>query len=217
MKAMIPLKYFYNPPFIIKKFFPHFQWNTSNGKILLTFDDGPAKGSAEVILNELNKNKVKAVFFCVGRNVSNNPELTRLMLNEGHTIANHTFNHKRLTKISYDESVNEIISFNRLMEEKFNYAVKFFRPPYGRFKLNTGKLVETCGLKNVMWSLLTYDYKNDLDLVKFAVEKYIERNSIFVLHDRVKNINIVRESIQIILEAANKKGYEIGEPEECLK
>ncbi len=214
---MIPLKYFYNPPFIIKKLFPDFLWNTSCGKILLTFDDGPAKGSAEIILDELNKNKVQAVFFCVGRNVINDPELTRLILNEGHTVANHTFNHKRLTKISYDESVNEIISFNKLMEEKFNYAVKFFRPPHGRFKLNTAKLIADCGLKNVMWSLLTHDYKNDLNLVKFAVEKYLVRNSIVVLHDSVKSKSIIRDSIQIVLESANKKGYGIGEPEECLK
>lgn len=213
----MPLKYFYNPPFIIKKLFPDFLWDTSCGKVLLTFDDGPAKGSAEIIMNELSKSEVKAVFFCVGSNINNNPELTREILKEGHTIANHTFNHKMLTKISYDESVNEIVSFNKLMEEKFNYKVKFFRPPYGSFKLNTGKLISGSGLKNVMWSLLTYDYKNDLKLVKFAVEKYLERNSIIVLHDSIKSKNIIRDSIQIILEAANKKGFEMGEPGECLK
>ncbi len=217
MQLMNRLKYLYNPPAIIKKLFLDFIWNTSCGKVLLTFDDGPVKGSSEIILNELNSNKVKAVFFCVGGNVNNNPELTQLILNEGHTIANHTFNHKRLTKISYDESVSEIVLFNKLMAEKFNYKVKFFRPPYGSFKLRTGSLLTGSSLKNVMWSLLTYDYKNDLKLVKFAVEKYLERNSIVVLHDSVKSKNIIRDSIKIIIEAASKKGFKIGEPDECLK
>ena len=68
-----------------------------------------------------------------------------------------------------------------------------------------------------MWSLLTYDFQGDLGRVKLAVKKYLRKDSIIVLHDSIKSVNIIQDSIKIILDTANQKGYEIGEPEECLK
>ena len=211
------MKYLYNPPAILKKTFGSFKWNTSNGKILLTFDDGPTTEATEGILKLLNENKIKAVFFCVGNNIKNYPELTNNILNEGHLIGNHTFNHKKLTEISYTESVNEINTVTLLLKEKFDYETRFFRTPYGKFKLGTASLLKKCGLTNVMWSLLTYDFEGDFSKVKFATEKYLGRDSIVVLHDNLKSSKIICDSIKTVLEVANKKGFEIGEPEECLK
>ncbi len=51
-------------------------------------------------------------------------------------------NHKLLTKMNREESIEEISSFNSLMKEKFNYEVKYFRPPYGRFNLKTNSILE---------------------------------------------------------------------------
>ena len=95
------MSYRYSPPLIIKKLFKDFYWNTSNGKILLSFDDGPTTELTEVILNILSQNKIKAAFFCLGNNVKNSQSLVNDILTEGHLIGNHTFNHKRLTKISF--------------------------------------------------------------------------------------------------------------------
>jgi len=88
------MRYKYNPPLIIKKIFNNFIWETSNNKILLTFDDGPNPGTTEIILEELNNQKIKAVFFCVGNNIHKYPELAKDILANGHLIANHTYNHK---------------------------------------------------------------------------------------------------------------------------
>ncbi len=57
-----------------------------------------------------------------------------------------------------EESVEEISSFNNLMKEKFNYDVKYFRPPLGRFNLKTNGILNELNLKCVMWNLLTYDF-----------------------------------------------------------
>ena len=211
------MKYLYNPPAILKKAFGSFKWDTSNGKILFTFDDGPTPEATESILKLLNENKIKAVFFCVGNNIKNYSELAGNILSEGHVIGNHTFNHKKLTEISYTESVNEINSVTLLLKEKFDYETKFFRAPYGKFKLGSASLLKKCGLANVMWSLLTYDFRGDIKVVKLATEKYLQKDSIVVLHDNLKSLGIISDSIKIVLEIANKKGFEIGEPEECLK
>jgi peptidoglycan/xylan/chitin deacetylase (PgdA/CDA1 family) len=205
------------PPAIVKRSFKSFIWNTYNNKILLTFDDGPTVESSEIILSVLAENKIKAVFFCLGNNVERNHLLTREILKEGHLISNHTFNHKSLMKINNSETVTEIDSFNNLLKEKFNYEVKYFRPPYGRIKISTKKILEEKNLKCVMWSLLTEDYKNDIETVKFAVKNYLKQNSIVVLHDSIKSKDIVKDSINLIVEEAANKGYTFGEPAECLK
>ena len=211
------MSYRYSPPLIIKKLFKDFYWNTSNGKILLSFDDGPTTELTEKILNILSQNKIKAVFFCVGNNAKNSQSLVKDILAEGHLIGNHTFNHKRLTKISNKETIEEIDSFNNLMKEKFDYDVKYFRPPHGRFTFSTSKILKGKNLKCVMWSLLTQDYKNDFETVKFAVKNYLNNNSIVVFHDNNKSKDIIPDSIKFVIDASAKHGFEIGEPSECLK
>ena len=94
----------FRPPLIIQKLFGNFIWKTSNNKILLTFDDGPTEAATLKILSILRANNLKAVFFCVGNNIKNQQALTERILSDGHTIANHTMNHKLLTKMSRKES-----------------------------------------------------------------------------------------------------------------
>lgn len=197
--------------------FGSFEWNSACGKILLTFDDGPNVSSTGTILKILAENGLKGVFFCVGANVKKQPELVKDIISGGHVIGNHTFNHKRLTGLSFMESIQEINSFTLLMKNEFGYDVEYFRPPHGKFKPGTASLIKKCGLKNVMWSLLTYDYKNDMKVVKFAVEKYLRNDSIVVMHDSVKSEKIIADTINLVLETAKEKGFEIGEPLECLR
>ena len=211
------MKYSYNPPFIFKKIFHEWKWDTSNNKILLTFDDGPIPETTPLILNSLDNSKTKAIFFCVGNNVIQYPDLVKEILNRGHEVGNHTMNHKRITKLFEKELSFEIDTFNQIMEDKFNYKTKYFRPPHGRFNLITHNELKKRNLINIMWSLLTRDYKNDFNLVKFAVDNYLNQDSIIVLHDSLKSKGIVLDSIKYILDKVNENGFEIGEPAECLK
>ena len=207
----------YSPPVLVKKLFGDFIWQTSNNKILLTFDDGPTETATEKILSILQKNKIKAIFFCVGDNIKKHPELTEKILGEGHTIANHTMNHKLLTKMNREEAINEIGYFNDLMKEKFKYEVKYFRPPHGRFNLKTNGILSDLDLKCVMWNLLTYDFENDIKKVLYAIDNYLHNNSLIVFHDNKKSSNIIEDSLKYSIEQAAKKGYQFGEPENCLK
>lgn len=210
------MKYLYNPPRLAKNLFSDFYWETKNKKVLLTFDDAPNPLTTESILKRLSDEKIKAMFFCVGENADKFPDLILQIKSEGHSFGNHTFNHKILKKLSMFEKEEQIESVNRIFEEKFNLKLNYFRPPHGRFQLSTGKLLRKYNLKNVMWSLLTYDYKNDLSLVKFAVENYLNHNSIIVLHDSNKSKDIILDSISMITEKVVERKYQFGEAEECL-
>lgn len=207
----------FKPPLLIQKLFHDFIWSTANNKILLTFDDGPTIEATEKILKILSLNKIKAVFFCVGDNIVNQPLLAEKILSEGHTIANHTMKHKLLTDMKNEESIKELSAFNRLMKEKFNYDIKYFRPAHGKINLKTNGLMKELNMKCVMWNLLTYDFENNIEKVKFAIEKYLDRNSILVFHDNVKSASIIEKALNYTIDLAGKRNYEFGEPADCLK
>jgi peptidoglycan/xylan/chitin deacetylase (PgdA/CDA1 family) len=210
-------KFLYNPPVLIKKVFSSTAWNTANNKVLLTFDDGPIPETTGIILDILRSNNIKAAFFCVGNNIKKNPGLAEKILSDGHLIGNHTFNHKVLTKAAPEEMMHEINAVNEIMLDEFQYQIKYFRHPHGKFNLKTLSALKKQNLTNVMWSLLTYDYKNDLNIVKFAVKKYLCKDSLIVLHDSIKSGRVISGSIDAVINEVYDKGYEFGVPEECLK
>jgi peptidoglycan-N-acetylglucosamine deacetylase len=209
------VKFQYNPPVIIKKLFPAFRWESRVEKILLTFDDGPVPGLTEKILKNLEENNIKGLFFCVGSNVRKYPTLVKEIIDEGHTIGNHTYNHTKLTSPDFNPIV-EIDGLNRFVYDKFGIEIKYFRPPHGRFNLYTNKILKERNMINVMWSLLTYDFKGDLSRVKMSVSWCLHNNSIIVLHDNLKSGDIISESIDYIARETAAKGFSFGEPVECL-
>lgn len=211
------MKWSYNPPYLVKKIFSDFQWESENPKILITFDDGPNPKTTELILKELDNHSIKTIFFCVGENLEKYSSLAKEILMEGHDIGNHTFNHKKITKLSESKSYASIKKLQYLSASKLNYNIKYFRPPHGRFNFQTNKTLKQLDLINIMWSLLTYDYKNDLNIVRFALAKYLTANSIIVLHDSNKSKRIIVDSIKQIVEEVEKKKFKIGQPSECLR
>jgi len=210
------MKTFYTPPKILQKMFPSFIWESKVDKILFSFDDGPNPETTETILESLRENNIKAIFFCVGENIAKYPLLVRKIITEGHTIANHSYSHQNIT-FSSKLKINEQIELcSKAIIGELGDGPKYYRPPHGRFDHRTNKILQKQNLTNVMWSLLTYDYKNDLNIVKFAVQKNLTKKSIIVMHDSNKSKDIIVESINLIVEEADKNGFQIGEPSECL-
>jgi peptidoglycan/xylan/chitin deacetylase (PgdA/CDA1 family) len=210
------MKYIYNPPYIIKKIFNEYYWNTVNEKVLLTYDDGPNRETTPIILEQLDRHSIKAVFFCVGENLKRYPDQAEVIFKNGHTIANHTFSHRIIGNLNPFELRSELSSFNEVYYDLFGESPKYFRPPHGRFTLNLKNVLKEFGMKNVMWSLLTYDYKNDLNIVKFAVHNFLENNSIVVMHDNIKNQSIVSDGLTVLVDCVKNKGFEFGNPSECM-
>lgn len=204
------------PPKIFHLFFRKTIWNSQIEKILFTFDDGPNPETTPIILKKLEDNSIKAIFFCVGENVGRYPELVKAIIANGHTIGNHTQSHQNIN--FFNKNVNiSIDNCSETIENIVGIRPSYFRPPHGRIGLLTESILKKHKLKNVMWSLLTCDYKNDINIVKFTVEKYLKNNSIIVLHDSLKSKSIIAESIDFIVKKAAENEFEIGDPAECLK
>jgi peptidoglycan/xylan/chitin deacetylase (PgdA/CDA1 family) len=106
---------------------------TSGGKIALTFDDGPDPRVTPSILDTLKEHHVEATFFVVGRQVEEHPGLLRRIVEEGHTIGNHTYDHADLSRLSPEQMRSELQRTQKAVDEAlgYHYQMALIRPPYG--------------------------------------------------------------------------------------
>jgi peptidoglycan/xylan/chitin deacetylase (PgdA/CDA1 family) len=193
------MTYFYKIPFFIQFLFPFFVWNKPNNekKIYLTFDDGPIPEITPWIIEQLNIYQAKATFFVVGDNVNKHPEVFYKLLEYGHSIGNHTYNHfngwKKNTK-NYIDNVNEC---ELIIKSETNSFSKIFRPPYGKIFPNQVIELKKKGYQIILWDVLSGDYNQNLSPEQCLknVFKNIKSGSIIVFHDNIKAI----ENLQYVL------------------
>ena len=111
----------------------YFIFPDDDGKIYLTFDLGYENGYTEKILDSLKANNVKATFFVTMDYVKEAPEIVRRIIDEGHTVGNHTDRHPSMPKVDEERAKNEIVVLHDYVEENFGYTMKLFRFPMGNF------------------------------------------------------------------------------------
>jgi peptidoglycan/xylan/chitin deacetylase (PgdA/CDA1 family) len=182
---------------------------------VLTYDDSPSRFTTN-LLTKLDRHNLRAFFFCIGRNAAASPRLIREIAAAGHSLGNHSFTHSNMRQMSEQEQYSDLKRADDALGELAGEKPLFFRPPYGKFNFRLLRTCKEMGLHPVLWSLLTYDYKNDLKTVKFAM-KYLRRNSIIVFHDSPKCSDIMDAIPDILLEEVAKRNFKIGEPSECLR
>lgn len=178
--------------------------------MFLTFDDGPVPGPTDFVLETLHKHNCKATFFCIGDNVRKHPEVFKRIVENGHGIGNHTFNHLKgwSTPLeSYIENVN-------LCENEFKDSEpetrnpKLFRPPYGRITRNQIKALSE--YKIVMWDVLTMDYKRSLQ-PEACLRNSIgatRPGSVIVFHDSLKAERNLMFALPRFVDHFLEQGYE---------
>ena len=192
--------------------------NAQDKYVYLTFDEGYEAGYTSKILDVLKENDVKAAFFITGHYLNTASDLVQRMIDEGHIVGNHTVNHKSMPDIDDQKIKDEIMNLHESMYEKFNYEMKYIRPPMGEFSERTLEIMKNLGYRATMWSL-AYD---DWDENKQGREEYgknkilsnIHNGAIILLHANSKdNCNILDECIKKIKEM----GYEFKSLDEFKK
>lgn len=177
--------------------------NKDSKKVYLTFDEGYEAGYTEKILETLKQNEVKATFFITAHYVNTKPELVEKMIQEGHTIGNHTVNHKSMPSLNLEEMKKEVMNLHTTIYEKFNYEMKYIRPPKGEYSEKSVAYCNSLGYTTVMWSF-AYD---DWDESKQGREEYakkkildnIHNGAVILLHGNSKdNTNVLDTCIKEI-------------------
>lgn len=179
--------------------------------IYLTFDDGYETGSTKPILDTLKEKNVKAVFFITEPYAKDEPELVQRMIDEGHTVGNHSVTHPStgLPSMTIDEQKFEIMDNHNYVKEHFNYEMHLFRYPAGKFSEQALAIMNNCNYKSVFWSFayLDYDVNNQPDPTE-SLNKCIEKlhpGAIYLLHaESSTNAAILGDFI----DQARAMGYE---------
>ncbi|MDU1905697.1 MAG: polysaccharide deacetylase family protein [Dysgonomonas sp.] len=193
------------PPFFYRLLFPGGHWRipVKNEKaVYLTFDDGPIPEITPWVLELLDKYGIKATFFCVGDNVRKYPEIYNQVLEHGHQVGNHTFNHiqgiKTLSK--------NYIKNTDLASEHIKSTL--FRPPHGHMRLPQFWALRK-KYKIVMWDVVTRDYskRQTPEQVLKNVKQYTRNGSIIVFHDSLKAEKNMKYALPLAIEWLLEQGY----------
>lgn len=200
---------------IIKMIFSNLIWDIPNKgkKIYLTFDDGPTAEITEWVLAELEKYNAKATFFCIGKNIASHPEIFNQILEKGHQIGNHTYNHLNGWKTTTEEFLENIeaceTAISNLKSAISILQSKIFRPPYGKIKPVQAKKLRQQGYKIIMWDVLSADFDQNISEEKCLdnVVNNTQSGSIIVFHDSQKAFKNLKYVLPRALEYLARNNY----------
>jgi peptidoglycan-N-acetylglucosamine deacetylase len=194
----------------MRKLLPGYTWRKKvEAKTLyLTFDDGPIPGVTPFVLDQLKEYGALATFFCVGENLHRYPEIGQRMVQEGHVLANHTYNHLKGWQTPFDSYLQNVaLCSEELLKQ--HVTNKLFRPPYGRITGRQAAQLRQEGYELVMWDVLTNDYDTSLapETCLQQSVRYTESGSIVVFHDSVKAQQNIMHVLPRYLEHFATRGY----------
>lgn len=206
--------------------FPYLLWNfdLKEKTIYLTFDDGPIAEITPWVLARLKEYNAKATFFCIGANISKNPSIFRQILNEGHSVGNHTYNHLNGWKTPSEEYIKNVLLAEKVIKTfqsssdaispanaaNPNLEKELFRPPFGKITPGQIKKLEKLNYKIVMWDVISEDYDQSKKPKKCFedIVRYSKPGSIVVFHDSVKAFRNLQVILPEVLKYYSEKGFE---------
>jgi peptidoglycan-N-acetylglucosamine deacetylase len=170
-------------------------------KIALTFDDGPNEMTLQ-LLQVLKKYNAKATFFCIGKNIEKHPEILEQVIEEGHTVGNHSYSHSPFFDFyRKNRLVEEIEKTNSLIEIITGKKAALFRPPYGVTNPSIRRAIEVTKHKVIGWNIRSLDGILKNEKIIFArVKNRITPGGIVLLHDTAHSVNILERLLQYLDE-----------------
>lgn len=194
-------------------------FNMPDKTVVLTFDDGPHYKNTDKILNTLKEYNAKAYFFAIGKNIGRvedgkvkldkkSKKLQRA-LDEGHILANHSFSHSVMTKLSKTQQQLELADTNLLIKNISGQSVEDFRPPYGAKNQQLVDVAKSEGMRSIMWNIDSLDWATPVpetivDNVLKELDK--KKKGIILFHD------IHKQSVQalpILMKKLKEQGYKV--------
>lgn len=198
----------------------YYAQDTEEKVLYLTFDAGYENGNTETILNALKKHNVSATFFVVGTYIESEPELIQRMIDEGHTVGNHTWHHPNMSGI---ETMEEFKKELTAVEDAFRQTTgqemtKYYRPPQGIYSESNLEMAKELGYQTFFWSLAYVDwYADDQPTKEEAFDKLLGRihpGAIVLLHSTSStNAEILDE----LLTKWEEMGYQVRPLSELVK
>jgi peptidoglycan-N-acetylglucosamine deacetylase len=152
--------------------------------LALTYDDGPNDPYTWRVLEMLEHHGVKATFFLIGQFVQQKPDIARALVEAGHAIGSHTWDHPNLIFCPTSEVRRQLEQAQKAIFDATGVKPNLFRPPFGGRRPTTLRTVRASGLLPIMWNVTCYDWKatSARQIVAHA-ERRIRGGDVILLHD----------------------------------
>jgi peptidoglycan/xylan/chitin deacetylase (PgdA/CDA1 family) len=180
-------------------------------RLALTFDDGPNPEHTPALLRILKEKGVRATFFVVGREVEEHPELLRLLVAEGHQVANHTYSHPALFCFLWPRKLREEIGrCQQAVAAVCGAAPRYFRSPVGLRHPLLRHCLEREGLEYISWRVRAFDTRvQTAQAIARRITTRIRPGDVILLHDRPgKAAERMLEALPGILDELQGRGFE---------
>ena len=174
--------------------------------VYLTFDDGPHPANTPLVLDTLARHGARATFFVLGSLVERYPDLFQRIVSEGHTVANHTWNHENLAHLSREE-FDETIS--RTQEILGDHATPCLRPPYAATGSRTREWAADHGLEVYLWTVSANDWLGlDAEAIADRIVGQVTDGSIVLMHDGGGNRTQTVRGLELVLDRLSGQGLQ---------
>lgn len=191
-----------------------------DNKIMLTFDDGPDKRYIYELAKVLEENDVRATFFMVGKNAEANPDIVHFLIEKGHKVGLHSWEHKNAMLYSYIYTKRDFANSVKIMKG-FGLSELLYRPPWGHTNIFSMHFARKYKMKLVYWDVMAEDWsaKSTPETICEKLLKRTTNQSIICLHDAGENsggakgapLNTI-EGLRMALPKLKDKGYEFIQP-----
>ena len=192
------------PPLLLRWIYPKALWRMDKNEraVYLTFDDGPIPVITPWVLDLLDHYGIKATFFMVGDNVRKHPDEFRMVVERGHRLGNHTFNHIRGFEYLSENYLANTDKANEYLH------TDLFRPPHGHMRWAQYHVLKQ-KYRIVMWDLVTRDYNRHLtgEQVLEKVKHYARPGSIITFHDSIRSEPRLKYALPRAIEWLMEQGY----------
>ena len=201
----------------------------SRNEVCITFDDGPHPLSCRSLLTTLKEKDVKATFFVVGKQVEGNPDLVRMIVDDGHELGNHTYDHIRLDKLDREKVYDQITRCDVAVEKASGRKMVLFRPPGMKYNDTVLSVVQqkqailmeyVLGAKDFVGTATKGELTAELqklppvtsDYIIESVIKQLRPGAIILLHDNP----ITAAAMPKLIDMVRAKGYEFKTAKEMM-
>jgi peptidoglycan/xylan/chitin deacetylase (PgdA/CDA1 family) len=203
------MRYLVKTPWWLKKVYSSYTWDIPSEKneLYLTFDDGPHPSITPFVLEQLASHNALASFFCIGKNVKEHPGVYQQIIQQGHSVGNHTYSHLNGWKVKSNIYFDDVKAAAREIQSSL------FRPPYGRILRTQAKkipeLLERSDARIIMWDVLSGDFDTNLSKEQCLhnVISNAIKGSIIVFHDSEKAFPLLKYVLPRVLKFFEDKNF----------
>jgi len=183
----------------------HANKTITENQIAITFDDGPHPEITPKVLELLKTYNAKATFFCIGKHIEAYPKVFKAIIEEGHTVGNHTYSHSNnFGFFKTEKIIEELQKTNTIVKKSTGLTMQLYRPAFGVTNPRIKKALKITKLQSIGWNVRSLDTTfRTPDNIFNRTTKNLSKGDVVLLHDTSLKSLVVLERLLLFLQERN--------------